>query len=70
MRRGAGDAVLRAAGGCSCDADGGPLLYGREAPNFALNRGMVSYGGPVTEGIVRHALKASAHAAKSDAKGE
>jgi 3'(2'), 5'-bisphosphate nucleotidase len=56
----AGDAVLRAAGGSSCDADGGPLLYGREAPNFALNRGMVSYGGPVTEAIVRHALRASA----------
>ena len=59
----AGDAVLRAAGGGSCDAEGAPLLYGRTAPNFALDRGMVSYGGPITEQIVRHALKESMPAA-------
>jgi 3'(2'),5'-bisphosphate nucleotidase len=54
----AGDAVLRAAGGNVCRADGAPFLYGQSAPDFSVN-GLVAYGGPITEQIVRHALKAS-----------
>jgi 3'(2'), 5'-bisphosphate nucleotidase len=53
----AGDAVLRAAGGNMVRADGSPFLYGRSAPDFSVD-GLVAFGGPVTEQIVRRALKA------------
>jgi len=51
----AGDAVLRAAGGNMVRANGAPFLYGQSAPDFSVD-GLVAFGGPVTEQVVRRAL--------------
>jgi 3'(2'), 5'-bisphosphate nucleotidase len=60
----AADAVLRAAGGNVVRANGEPFLYGLKAPDFSVDS-LVAYGGPVTEEIVRYALKASESAGLS-----
>lgn len=41
----AGDAVLRAAGGCVLDESGAPLLYGKAAQNFG-NPHFIAWGDP------------------------
>lgn len=39
----AGDAVLRAAGGTTCDGSGAPLLYGKSADSFR-NPSFIAWG--------------------------